>query len=76
MTQKRTIVDFHIIQSLPSNNINRDMSGLPKSCLYGGVQRARVSSQAWKRAMRILGWAHAPDKSLTSSPTCSWRAKR
>ena len=52
MTQKRTIVDFHIIQSLPSNNINRDMSGLPKSCLYGGVQRARVSSQAWKRAMR------------------------
>lgn len=48
----RTIVDFHVIQSLPSNNINRDMSGLPKSCLYGGVQRARVSSQAWKHAMR------------------------
>lgn len=48
----RTIVDFHAIQSLPSNNINRDMSGLPKSCMYGGVQRARVSSQAWKHAMR------------------------
>ena len=52
MTKKRTIVDFHVIQSLPSNNINRDMSGLPKSCIYGGVQRARVSSQAWKHAMR------------------------
>jgi CRISPR system Cascade subunit CasC len=48
----RTIIDFHAIQSLPANNMNRDMSGLPKSSLFGGVQRARISSQAWKSAMR------------------------
>ena len=45
-------VDFHILQTLPPSNVNRDDMGSPKTAVYGGVTRARVSSQAWKRAMR------------------------
>ena len=45
-------IDLHIIQSVPPSNINRDDTGSPKSAFYGGVRRARVSSQAWKRAIR------------------------
>jgi CRISPR system Cascade subunit CasC len=48
----RTILDIHILQNLPPNNMNRDDTGTPKSAIYGGVRRARVSSQAWKRATR------------------------
>ncbi|MFF0746623.1 type I-E CRISPR-associated protein Cas7/Cse4/CasC [Streptomyces sp. NPDC004111] len=48
----RTILDIHILQSVPPSNLNRDDTGTPKSALYGGVRRARVSSQAWKRATR------------------------
>ncbi|KIE28685.1 CRISPR-associated protein Cse4 [Streptomyces sp. MUSC 125] len=48
----RTILDIHILQSVPPSNMNRDDTGTPKSAYYGGVRRARVSSQAWKRATR------------------------
>jgi CRISPR system Cascade subunit CasC len=48
----RTIIDFHILQTVPPSNINRDDTGSPKTAFYGGVRRARVSSQAWKRATR------------------------
>lgn len=47
-----TFIDLHIIQTLPPSNVNRDDTGSPKSAVYGGVRRARVSSQAWKRAAR------------------------
>lgn len=45
-------LETHIIQTLPPSNINRDGNNNPKTCVYGGVPRARVSSQAWKKAMR------------------------
>ncbi|MFI7122187.1 type I-E CRISPR-associated protein Cas7/Cse4/CasC [Amycolatopsis sp. NPDC049868] len=48
----RTIIDVHVIQTVPPSNINRDDTGSPKTAIYGGVRRARVSSQAWKRATR------------------------
>lgn len=48
----RTIIDIHAIQTVPPSNINRDDTGSPKTAVYGGVRRARVSSQAWKRATR------------------------
>ncbi|MFG7941945.1 MULTISPECIES: type I-E CRISPR-associated protein Cas7/Cse4/CasC [Streptomyces] len=48
----RTIVDIHVLQNVPPSNMNRDDTGTPKSAFYGGVRRARVSSQAWKRATR------------------------
>lgn len=48
----RTILDIHILQTVPPSNLNRDDTGSPKSATYGGVRRSRVSSQAWKRATR------------------------
>lgn len=45
-------LDLHVLQTLPPNNINRDDTGAPKSATFGGVPRQRVSSQAWKRAIR------------------------
>lgn len=45
-------IDVHVLQTVPSSNINRDDTGSPKSAIFGGVRRARVSSQAWKRATR------------------------
>lgn len=47
-----THIDIHVIQSVPPSNLNRDDTGSPKTAMYGGVRRARVSSQAWKRATR------------------------
>ena len=47
-----TTVDVHILQTVPPSNLNRDDTGSPKTAYYGGVRRARVSSQAWKRATR------------------------
>lgn len=49
----RTIIDIHILQTVPPSNLNRDDTGSPKTAIYGGVRRARVSSQAWKRATRL-----------------------
>ncbi len=48
----RLFLDIHAIQTVPPANINRDDTGSPKSAQYGGVTRARVSSQSWKRAIR------------------------
>ncbi|MET9348044.1 type I-E CRISPR-associated protein Cas7/Cse4/CasC [Streptomyces termitum] len=48
----RTIIDIHVLQTVPPSNLNRDDTGTPKSAVYGGKRRARVSSQAWKRATR------------------------
>ncbi len=48
----RTIVDIHVLQTVPPSNLNRDDTGSPKTARFGGVVRARVSSQAWKRATR------------------------
>ncbi|MDO4550017.1 MAG: type I-E CRISPR-associated protein Cas7/Cse4/CasC [Planctomycetia bacterium] len=50
---QNTRVEFHILQSFPVSCLNRDDVGAPKSALIGGVQRARVSSQCWKRAIRL-----------------------
>ena len=55
MEQKnRLYIDFHVIQTVPPSCVNRDDTGSPKTAIYGGVQRARVSSQSWKRAMRQM----------------------
>ena len=46
-------IEFHILQSFPVTCLNRDDVGAPKSALVGGVPRARVSSQCWKRQIRL-----------------------
>ncbi|TDC78269.1 type I-E CRISPR-associated protein Cas7/Cse4/CasC [Streptomyces hainanensis] len=45
-------LDVHILQSLPFSNVNRDDLGSPKTVVFGGSTRTRVSSQAWKRPTR------------------------
>ena len=51
-TSERLFLDIHAIQTVPPANINRDDTGSPKTAQFGGVTRARVSSQCWKHAMR------------------------
>ncbi len=48
----RLFIDINVIQSVPPSCINRDDTGSPKTATYGGVRRARVSSQSWKKAVR------------------------
>ncbi len=50
---KNTRIEFHILQSFPVTCLNRDDVGAPKSAVVGGVNRARVSSQCWKRQVRL-----------------------
>lgn len=52
MSKNRLYVDFHVLQTVPPSCVNRDDTGSPKTAIYGGATRARVSSQSWKHAMR------------------------
>ncbi len=45
-------IELHIIQNFAPSNLNRDDTGNPKEAEFGGVRRARISSQAIKRAIR------------------------
>jgi CRISPR system Cascade subunit CasC len=45
-------VDVHALQTVPYANLNRDDVGAPKTLIYGGTERTRVSSQSWKRVVR------------------------
>lgn len=53
-------LELHILQSFPVSCLNRDDLNSPKTAVFGGVQRARVSSQAWKRAIRELARESSP----------------
>lgn len=50
---KGTRIEFHILQSFPVTCLNRDDVGSPKTAIVGGMERARVSSQCWKRQVRL-----------------------
>src|SRR5208283_3533889 len=45
-------IQIHMLQSMPPGNLNRDDTGQPKKCIFGGVTRGRISSQCLKRNMR------------------------
>jgi CRISPR system Cascade subunit CasC len=47
-----TCLEIHILQNFSPSNLNRDDTGAPKDAMFGGVRRARISSQCMKRAMR------------------------
>lgn len=55
------MIELHIIQSFPVTCLNRDDLNSPKSATFGGVERARVSSQCWKRAIRMLAREKQPN---------------
>ncbi|MGI8623037.1 MAG: type I-E CRISPR-associated protein Cas7/Cse4/CasC [Solirubrobacteraceae bacterium] len=44
--------DVHVLHSLPAGNPNRDRFQRPKEQTFGGMRRARISSQSLKRATR------------------------
>ncbi len=46
------LIEIHMIQNHSPANLNRDDLGAPKSCIFGGVTRARISSQCLKRSIR------------------------
>ncbi len=45
-------IEIHLLQNVAPSCLNRDDTNTPKSCEFGGVSRARISSQSWKRAVR------------------------
>jgi CRISPR system Cascade subunit CasC len=45
-------IELHVIQSFPVTCLNRDDLNVPKTAVFGGFRRARVSSQSWKRPIR------------------------
>ena len=47
------IIELHILQNFSPSNLNRDDTNNPKDCEFGGVRRARISSQCIKRATRL-----------------------
>lgn len=47
-------LEIHVLQSFPPANLNRDENGMPKSTVFGGRPRARISSQCQKRAVRLF----------------------
>jgi len=46
------LIDIHMLQNHAPSNLNRDDTGSPKDCIFGGVRRSRISSQSIKRAIR------------------------
>jgi CRISPR system Cascade subunit CasC len=48
----KMLIEIHMIQNHGPANLNRDDLGAPKTCLFGGVTRARISSQCLKRSIR------------------------
>lgn len=51
-------LEFHLIQNFAPSNLNRDDTGAPKDAIFGGQRRARVSSQCFKRAIRLTAREH------------------
>lgn len=50
--RKNVFIDLHVLETVPPSCVNRDDTGSPKTAVYGGTVRARVSSQCWKHAVR------------------------
>ena len=70
-------LDIHILHTVPPANLNRDDQGNPKEAIFGGVRRARVSSQAWKRATRLAFTNAIPgDRAVRSKKISSMLAAR
>src|SRR5690606_4615750 len=73
---RMTYLDIHAIQTLPYSNINRDDLGSPKTLVYGGKERTRVSSQSWKRAVRHEVEARLGDRGIRTRRIISTIAER
>ena len=54
------LIELHILQSFPVSCLNRDDVGAPKTAIFGGCNRARISSQCLKRVIRELAQEDYP----------------
>ena len=63
------LIELHSLTSHSPANLNRDDLGRPKSAVFGGVNRARISSQAIKRSVRTSNYVeeHLRDAISTRS---------
>lgn len=46
------LYEIHMLKNYPPTNLNRDDTGAPKTCVFGGSTRGRISSQCLKRTWR------------------------
>lgn len=60
-----TLIAIHMLQNHAPSNLNRDDNGDPKDALFGGVRRARISSQALKRSIR---WSDSFRSAFADTP--------
>jgi len=62
------LIEIHLLQNFAPSNLNRDDTGSPKDCEFGGYRRARISSQCFKRAIRevMRGSDLLPPEALAS----------
>jgi len=66
-------LEIHVLQSFPPANLNRDENGMPKSTVFGGRPRARISSQCQKRATRLFYQENAAiDKAHFAQRSRAW----
>ncbi|QDT37591.1 type I-E CRISPR-associated protein Cas7/Cse4/CasC [Stratiformator vulcanicus] len=65
-------LEVHILQNFAPSNLNRDDTGAPKDCVFGGYRRARISSQCIKRSIR----RHFRDDQLLAPQVLAFRTKR
>lgn len=65
-------VELHLIQNFAPSNLNRDDTGAPKDAIFGGQRRARVSSQCFKRAIRL----YSRDQALVPAEYRALRTKK
>ena len=70
------LIELHILQSFPVSCLNRDDVGAPKMAVFGGVNRARVSSQCLKRAIRDEMRRQAATSGLVADRFKGKRTKR
>lgn len=71
----KTLIEIHALQNFVPSNLNRDDTGSPKNALFGGVRRARISSQCSKRAIRLFASSELASYRLSTQEMAS-RTKR
>lgn len=65
-------LEVHLLQNFALSNLNRDDTGAPKSCIFAGSRRARISSQCLKRAVRTS----VREEGMVPSEQLAYRTKK
>lgn len=52
------LIEVHMLKNFAPTNLNRDDSGAPKNCMFGGEKRGRISSQCLKYSWRTSKYLH------------------